>query len=64
MICARLLIYSKAAGLFIACCCPRWLCCLCFDDNFFCYPPHVLEDNTDNDNNGKNGRNCVCHEVT
>ena len=44
MICARLLIYSKAAGLFIACCCP---CCLCFDDNFFCYPSHVLEDNTD-----------------
>ena len=23
-----------------------------------------LNDNTDNRNNGKNGRNCGCHEVT
>ena len=27
-------------------------------------PPHVLEDNRDNNNNRKNGRNCGCHEVT
>ena len=24
----------------------------------------ILEDNRDNDNNRKNGRNCGCHEVT
>ena len=31
------------------------------DDNTSSY---FLNDNTDNRNNGKNGRNCGCHEVT
>ena len=70
MICARLLIYSKAAGLFIACCCPRCLCCrLKYNQapaRFRRQQGHYgfLEDNRDNDNNRKNGRNCGCHEVT
>ena len=34
-------------------------CCLFFNDNCV-----VFKDNRDNRNNGKNRRNCGCHEVT